>query len=373
MSETKKWKTVVCGTGFGMFYIESIKRAFSEFDLTGIVARGSERSKKCAAKYGVQLFKSIDDVPYDVDLACVAVRSSSLGGYGTDMSLEFLKRGINVILEQPVHHDDLKKCFIIAQKNKCHFMTGDLYLNMPEIRRFLQVCRFFRSNGEKIEFIKAGSCVQALYPFVEILIQLVPGGEIKVDYVSDQLGDFKQIIGKIGDIPFSFQFNNSMNPKDPDNHMQILHSFSCYYQSGRLELVDTRGPLIWYPRMNMPWSVLDGGGFPEKYPEHMQVAGMDILTENLSQLTKPYYQMAEESWVNCISMDLHKIKEMSNDKKQFIIKAHQEQKASRLWNELTQKFGYASLNNSLDPKPVLSKNLKSEGILPEERKAKKSE
>lgn len=373
MSETKIWKTVVCGTGFGMFYIESIKRAFPEFELVGIVARGSERSKKCADKYGVKLFNSIDDVPDNIDLACVAVRSSSLGGCGTDMSLEFLRRGINVILEQPVHHDDLKKCFITAQKNKCCFMTGDLYLNMPEIRRFLQVCHFFRSGGEKIEFIKAGSCVQAFYPFVEILIQLVPGGDIEIDYVSDQLGDFKQIVGKIGGIPFSFQFNNSMNPKDPDNHMQILHSFSCYYQSGRLELVDTRGPLIWYPRMNMPWSVLDGGGFPEKYPEHMCVSGMDILTVNLNQLTKPYYQMAEESWVNCISMDLHKIKEMSNDRNQFIIKAQQEQKASRLWNELTQKFGYASLNNSLEPKPILSKDLKSEGILPEERTDNKSE
>lgn len=83
--------------------------------------------------------------------------------------------------------------------------------------------------------------------------------------------------------------------------------------------------------------------------------------------------MAEESWVNCISMDLHKIKEMSNDRNQFIIKAQQEQKASRLWNELTQKFGYASLNNSLEPKPILSKDLKSEGILPEERTDNKSE
>lgn len=367
MEREKTWKTVVCGTGFGMFYIEAIKRAFPKFELAGIVARGSERSKKCAEHYGVKIFNSVKDVPNDIDLACVAVRSSSLGGNGTDMSLEFLKKGINVILEQPVHHDDLKQCFIAAQKNKCCFMTGDLYLNMPEIRRFLQICNFLKSNGEKIEFIKAGSCVQAFYPFVEILLQLIPSSDIEIDYVGEQLGDFKQIIGKIGNVPFSFEFNNSMNPKDPDNHMQILHSFCCYYQSGRLELIDTRGPLVWYPRMNMPWSLLDGGGFPEKYPDYMQVSGLEILTPDVKELIKPYYQFAEDSWINCISMDLEKIKEMSGNKSKFLVKAQQEQKASRLWNKLTHKFGYAFLNSELIPKPMTSVNLTSANILPEER------
>lgn len=373
MQERKVWKAVVCGTGFGMFYIEAIKHLPEEFELVGIVAKGSERSRKCAESYGVKIYNTVAEVPEDVDLACVAIRSSSLGGSGTDMTVEFLNRGINVILEQPVHHDDLKLCFKTAQKNKCCFMTGDLYMNMPEIRRFLQICHFMKTKGEKIEYIKAGSCVQAFYPFVEIFNQLVSGSEITINDVGEQMGGFKQITGMAGDIPFSFQFNNSMNPQDPDNHMQILHNFCCYYQSGRLELVDSRGPLIWYQRMNMPWSILKDGVFPETYPEHMLAPNMEILTPDLSRITKPYYQIALESWTNCISMDLQKIRKMSGDRKKFIIKAQQEQKASRLWNDLTQKFGYASLNSSLDPKTISLEELKSAGVLPEERKNIESE
>ena len=73
-----------------------------------------------------------------------------------DILSEVADRGINVILEQPVHHDDLKLCFKTAQKNKCCFMTGDLYMNMPEIRRFLQICHFMKTNGEKIEIVQGG-------------------------------------------------------------------------------------------------------------------------------------------------------------------------------------------------------------------------
>ncbi len=373
MQDNKIYKVVVCGTGFGMFYIEALRCLKKDFEIVGIVAKGSVRSQKCASFYNVNLYHSPEEVPDDVDIACVAVRSGSLGGAGTEMSLKFLERGIHVILEQPVHHEELKQCFQTAQKNKCCFMTGDLYMNMPEIRRFFQVCRFLDSRGEKIEYLRAGSCVQAFYPFAELLLHLVPNGKVEISYVGEQQADFKQIIGTIGNIPFTFQFNNTINPKDPDNHMQILHNFCCYYPSGRLELVDTRGLLLWYSRMNMPWSIFDGGGFPEHYPENMLAPNMKILTPDLRKLTKPYHEYAQESWVNCISLDLLKLKQMINERKQFLIKAQQEQKASRLWNELTQKFGFASLTVSLSSKSSAIKELDDASVLPEEKGKLESE
>ena len=368
MKENRKtWKVVVCGTGFGTFYMEAIKSKYPHFELVGLVARGSERSIKCANHYGIPLYHSVEEVPQDIDLACVVIRSSSLGGIGTDMSIAFLERGIHVILEQPVHYEDLKECTKVAMKNKCCFMTGDLYLNTPEIRRFIQMCEFLKKQGEEIEFLKIASCVQAFYPFVEILQQLFPGVKVDCDYVGPQVGNFKQVTGKIGKIPFSFQYNNTMNPLDPDNHMQLLHSFCVYYQSGRLELVDTRGPLIWYPRLNMPWSVLDEGGLPEKYPDHMNLSCVQVITPDINQLDKPYYEFVEKAWIKDIGRDLDKIYEMNQNKKLFLIKAQQEYKSSKQWNDLTQKLGYASLDATLDPKPLINQEIRVAGILPEEK------
>lgn len=268
----RKRKVAVCGTGFGIFYAEAAKRSV-ELELSAIVARGSVRSVKCAEKYGVPLYTGVDELPDDIDMVCVVIRSSMLGGRGTDMALQCLQRGMSVILEQPVHHEDLKKLFKEALKNRCAYMTGNLYANLKEVRRFLQVSEKLVAAGSKLLYIRCGSSVQAFYPFVEILGRLTDGGRPEILLADQQRGCFKQVMGEIGGIPFSFQFNNDMNPRDPDNHMQILHTFSCCYDSGRLELVDSRGPLIWYPRLNIPWHVFDNGGFPgtpEGYPEHVR-------------------------------------------------------------------------------------------------------
>ena len=359
-------KTVICGTGFGTFYAEAVFRDKKNFKLAGIGARGSERSKKCAEHYGVPLYESVSQVPSDIDIACVAIRTGALGGNGTEISLEFLKKGISVILEQPVHHKEIAECFKIARHNNCCFMTGDLYLNMPEIRRMLSVTDYLRNKGVKMEYIRAGSSVQAFYPFVDILNRLVRGGNVNLEYVSPQRGSFKEAIGDISGIPFSFEFNNDMNPNDPDNHMHILHTFTLYYESGRLELSDTRGPLIWYPRLNMPWSILSEGGVPDEYPEHMKERFIGLLTPE-NNLLEPYSAFAGNIAIDSIGRDLLHMLEMINDNKKFLINAQKEQNSAKLWNDMTTKLGYAVMNEKLEPAAIKPDGIYEAGILPEER------
>lgn len=353
---SKTYKLAVCGTGFGSFYAEAASRKSPEIELSGIIAKGSQRSVKCASHYKIPLYKSTDEVPDDVDIVCVAVRTGSLGGSGTDISLALLERGISVILEQPVHHDELKQSFKAAVRSGACFMTGNLYVNMPEVKRMLNVVNFLRTQGAEIEYISAGSCVQAFYPFAEIVNRIIPGETLILEDISSQHGGFKQAYGKLGSVPLTFEYGNEMDPDDPDNHMQLLHKFSIYYSSGRLELGDTRGPLLWYPRLNMPWSVLSGDGFPEKYPDHMLEKSVQVLTPG-SSLARPYYKFVEDSWVNCIGEDIDKMVRMLGDRKHFMIKAQQEQKDSKLWNVLTAKLGYAVLNSHREPGNVTEQEI----------------
>ncbi|MCR5529287.1 MAG: Gfo/Idh/MocA family oxidoreductase [Saccharofermentans sp.] len=367
MSEEKK-KVAVCGTGFGIFYAEAAVRN-SNMELTGIVARGSERSVRCAERYGVPLYHDVDELPSDTDIVCVVVRSSILGGSGTDIALKCLSRGMSVILEQPVHHEDLMRLFKTALQNGCAYMTGNLYANLKEIRRFLQVAGKLKDSESRLEYIDCGSSVQAFYPFVEILGRLT-GGEMEVKFIDEQRGSFKTVTGEIGKVPFSFRFNNELDPKDPDNHMRILHSISCYYDTGRLELVDSRGPLIWYPRLDIPWYVFDRGGFPETpdgYPEHVRRSDVVMLTPDNSEFEKPYHISLERDWVNSISMDLDLLNSMSSDRKSLMMRAQSEQRYSRQWNELSKKLGYAVLNEQTGKKLCNLNDLKKEAVLPEEK------
>lgn len=103
--------------GFGRYYIEAILRLPDLFELVGILSRGSKNSIKLAEKYGVPLMTDIEEISKEnVDAVCVVVKSSIVGGNGTDIVMQLLEKGIHVIQEQPIHSEEYKKCLIIAKK-----------------------------------------------------------------------------------------------------------------------------------------------------------------------------------------------------------------------------------------------------------------
>ena len=79
----KKLRVMVCGVGFGRYYIEAILRLPDMFELVGILSRGSKNSIKLAEKYSVPLMTNIEKIPAEtVEVGGVVVKSSSGGGPG---------------------------------------------------------------------------------------------------------------------------------------------------------------------------------------------------------------------------------------------------------------------------------------------------
>ena len=108
--ENKFYRVIVCGTNFGRIYIEGITRKTTKCKLVGILSKGSQQSRKCAESNGVPLYTNVSQISSsEVDIVCVAVKSSITGGKGTEIAKECLKKGINVIQEQPVHFTDAKE------------------------------------------------------------------------------------------------------------------------------------------------------------------------------------------------------------------------------------------------------------------------
>lgn len=87
---TQKLRVLVCGTRFGQFYLEAIQHS-ALFELAGILAQGSQRSKQCASVYKTNLYTDIEDIPHDIDIACIVVPTSVMGGSGTELAIAFLK------------------------------------------------------------------------------------------------------------------------------------------------------------------------------------------------------------------------------------------------------------------------------------------
>ena len=77
---------MVCGTRFGEHYLAALAHPDSPLRLAGILARGSERSRLLAEKFGVPLWRSVEQIDDAVTVACVAVRSRMVGGEGSALA-----------------------------------------------------------------------------------------------------------------------------------------------------------------------------------------------------------------------------------------------------------------------------------------------
>ena len=90
----KRLRILVCGTNYGRSYLQAIRSEQHAYELAGILARGSARSIRIARANGVPLWKTIGDLPPDIDLACAALPSTASG-----VILELLDRRIPVLCE----------------------------------------------------------------------------------------------------------------------------------------------------------------------------------------------------------------------------------------------------------------------------------
>lgn len=333
-----KLRVVVCGSTFGQYYIKALKTVPEEFEIIGLFATGSERSRKCAEFYKIPLYTNFDEIPR-ADLACVVVRSRAIGGSGTDLSERFLNKGIHVIQEQPIHPKDLEVCYRAAKKNQVLFQQGDLYPNLLEVKNFMKCARKLNETELPL-YLKAAFSPQVSYPAVDILSRILPSIHTwKIEHLSKGVGPFDVLTGTLGKTPFLIEYHNQVNPKDPDNYMHLLHSISLVYPSGRLILEDTFGPVLWKPRMHVPKRLYIPEVAP-KYPEYM----LENSMEHLGNFRKRSFQkVITEEWPIAIVNDLRNLKKRILASDNGNKAAQQGLLRSKKWAEMTKIFGYAEL------------------------------
>lgn len=237
-------RVVVAGTSFGRVYLDAVGS-----DLVGILARGSAYSKQCAASRGVPLYTSVDEVP-DVDVACVVLKSGALGGPGTEIARSFLKRGVHVLQEHPVHADEIASLLREARTAGVSYAVNTLYPNLSPVRKFLAAAQVLRKH-QRIEFIDAACNSQVLYPLIDVLGRIAGLRPWEFGPVS-RGGPFVSLHGRIGGIPLTLRVQNEVHPEDPDNHSFFLHRITIGCEGGVLELADTHGPVLWNPRLHSP-------------------------------------------------------------------------------------------------------------------------
>ena len=345
---SKKINAIVCGTTFGKYYLKALKRANKDFNVVGILGKGSKRSKRVALSYKVPLYSSVEELPEGIELACVIVRSEGVGGEGTDLCVNLLNRNINIIQEQPVHQRHLEKCYKLAKERNLLYMTANLYSYLPNIKSFIAYARKLNLLS-KLEYINISFSTQVSYTALDLLILAGVSGSLKINNdIIKHLGPFDIIYGEIGRVPILIEFNNKINPEFPDYNMHLMHNYHFYYNDGVLSLEDTFGSVIWRPRTYIKPTKNNLGIFNE--PIYSILDG--LRTININDFFSSY-------WIDAIKGELIEAKTYIENKELNYCRVNRELSASRNWRKLHDIAGYSEFTNENKEKFLLLKEIEN--------------
>ncbi|TDC07912.1 thiazolinyl imide reductase [Nonomuraea longispora] len=256
---TRRPRVIVCGTGFGRIHLRAV-RSSPDVELAGVLARGSDQSRRIASEHGVTCFTDVDDLPGDVDIACVVVTGGTGGGDGTVLALRLLARGIHVMQELPLHRDELESCLRAAREHGVHYRVNAFHPHLAPVRRFLDAAEVARRRQRPL-FVDTACAIQVLPSLLDIVGRAVGGLRpwrfADPDTVPPELAalagtpaPYSTVHGVIGEVPVTLRVQNQINPSDLDNHALLLHRVSVGFEGGVLSLADTHGPVLWSPRLH---------------------------------------------------------------------------------------------------------------------------
>lgn len=297
-----KIKVIVCGTKFGQFYIEALHRYDTGFKLSGILSNGSNQSKVCSDKYNVPLYTNISDIPKDIKLAFVIIRSDVMGGSGTDVIIELLKRGINVVAEQPLHVKDIQKCVKEALKNNVLFRIANIYKNMETIKLYKEKIIEFIPDSE-ITNIEVTVSNQIVFSLIEVLEEIF-GDELMLlnsDEIKPNMDD-SSLICRIGSKLLLLKILNRVDAFDPDNTMPYMLNIKTFTNYGTLELYELFGPIIWKPMVKVAHNYFTAKEV--NVTLQTNVCYMEELYSNNS-----FEEIFSKYWINSIKSTIINIKQ----------------------------------------------------------------
>lgn len=335
-------RVVVAGTAFGRIYLQALARARQDYELVGILSRGNAYSRACAEHYGVALYQDVEQVPEDVDIACVVVRSGATGGTGSELAQCLLRRGIHVLQEHPVHHREIAACMQAARQGQAAYAVNTLYPNILAIRRFLAVAQYL-GEQQGLAYIDAACNSQVAYPLLDVLGRLTGGlrpWTFAAPAATVGTQPFTRFNASFNGVPISLRIQNQVHPQDPDNHSFLLHRLEVGCESGVLSLCDTHGPVLWNPRLHASRDSTDR--LIMAGPGSGRLAGPTMVTLD-AQIPGSYHQVFNQLWPDAVIVALGELCRDIDEPARRLRSGMWATEVSMAWREMNSQIGMPEL------------------------------
>ncbi len=337
-------RLLVCGTNFGRVYLKGIEKS-NQFSIAGILSKGSEQSKQVAKEYGVPLYTDIKEIDKTMfDAACVVVRSTVVGGKGSNIANQLLNKGISVLQEHPVHYNDLVKSLKIARENNCRYQINSFYPHVSSVHKFIKCGKKILDKSTPL-YIDASCSIQVLFPMIDILGKLLNGfrpWKLHAVEKGMESSPFSMVVGEIKGIPVTLKVQNQIDPKDPDNNGMLLHRIVLGTSEGSLILNDSNGDVLWNPQMYVPHNE---DGVLDMYGDNKYISlPVTELISNACDMT--YKNVYEDIWPLGIQRALSNFEKLIKDKKAQTMQMQYQLTACQLWKEISDMIGKPQLVES---------------------------
>ena len=333
-------KILVCGTGFGQYYLKAMKNLAKEVKLIGILSRGSKQSRQWANKLSVPLYtslKELDDV--DIDIACVVIKSEIVGGLGTAITKYFLNRGIHVFQEHPMHYTTYAECIKTAKINNCCYFMNTFYPFLKSVHKFLTIMDEVKKIAQ-INYIRAECGVQVLLPMIDILGRIsgqINSLQIDHDFIDEKQIPFAVIKGTIAHIPFILLVKNNMDIQHPECNISLLHQLNVNTSRGNLTLTDVHGQVLWTPGLHENLKDESSHAYFTNIPiQQSFIKNDDLSMEDIFEIL----------WPESISRSLQEFIHIIDNKKNMAYIHQYYLSVCKIWREIGIKLGaYKPVND----------------------------
>ncbi len=324
MNKNEKKQVLVCGTQYGQVYLRAIDE-LQDFEVSALLARGSERSIRLSEQRAISLYKNVDQIDEHVDLACVAIG----GDAGTDVAASLLKRGVPVLLEHPVSIDKVSQLLHLANKHETFCHVNSHFPEIKPINSFIELCKKLNSRS-KPRVINAACNSRTLYSMLDILQRSL--GDINLEhFTSSPMGThdlYKNCTFSVNETPCAMVYQRWLGRIDDSKDSPLGHEITVTYPEGVLRLAGTFGPCQWFP--------LVAGGLPIHAPivsdsadDNGTVTSMDIIQWRIAA-NKVAINNLHQSYIN---------RDLSDSYQSCDWLEH----LCRLWSHLYTRLGVVSI------------------------------
>jgi thiazolinyl imide reductase len=239
-----RMRVLMCGSNYGRTYITALARNPRKYQLAGILARGSLRSHEAAVLSDVPLYRSTDELPDNIDLACAAMSSSAW-----PVVLQLIRRGIHVLCEHPYPPALLKRAMDLARKQGVHFHLNGHFALLPAPGAFLRACRRAGKRNAP-EFVEVAATERSLYGVLDILMSAVGSQQPLRARVVSRTAKLVLLEGTLGTIPvcLSVQVSGKQGKRrlaDGSPEYLLDQRLTVAFPRGVLTILSTAGPVLW--------------------------------------------------------------------------------------------------------------------------------